>query len=54
MELGWGKKRKPPRKESRRYPELATPGEKVQIDVKEAPYSCLKREAKRDGKHLYQ
>jgi transposase InsO family protein len=52
--LGWGKKRKPPRKFLRRYPELGTPGEKVQVDVKEVPYNCLKGEAKRDGKHLYQ
>jgi transposase InsO family protein len=54
MGLGWGKKRKPPRKSSRRYPELSVPGEKVQVDVKEVPYHCLKGEAKRDGKHLYQ
>lgn len=30
------------------------PGEKVQIDVKEVPYNCLRGAAKRDGKHLYQ
>jgi transposase InsO family protein len=54
MGLGWGKKRKPPRKHDRRYPELTVPGEKVQIDVKEVPYNCLKGEAKRDEKHLYQ
>jgi transposase InsO family protein len=46
--------KKPPRKHERRYPELLTPGEKVQIDVKEVPYHCLKGAAKRDGKHLYQ
>lgn len=45
---------KPPRKHDRRYPELLTPGEKVQIDVKEVPYNCLKGAVKRDGKHLYQ
>lgn len=45
---------KRPRKHDRRYPELGIPGEKVQIDVKEVPYSCLKGAAKRDGKHLYQ
>lgn len=39
---------------SRRYPELTTPGEKVQIDVKEVPYNCLRGKALRDGKHLYQ
>ena len=49
-----GKTNKPPRKHDRRYPELLTPGEKVQIDVKEVPYNCLKGAAKRDGKHLYQ
>jgi transposase InsO family protein len=54
MGLGWGKKRKRPSRASRRYPELATPGEKIQIDVKEVPYSCLKGAAKRDGKRLYQ
>jgi len=48
------KEKKPPRKQDRRYPELMTPGEKVQIDVKEVPYHCLKGAAKRDGKHLYQ
>ena len=45
---------KPSRKQDRRYPELKTPGEKVQIDVKEVPYCCLKGAAKRDRKHLYQ
>ena len=52
--LGWGKKRKQPPKTARRYPELTTPGEKVQIDVKEVPYCCLKGAAKRDGKRMYQ
>ena len=42
------------RRNERRYPELLVPGEKVQIDVKEVPYNCLKGAAKRDGKHLYQ
>lgn len=45
---------KPPRKHERRYPELQTPGEKVQIDVKEVPYSCLRGEIRRNGGHLYQ
>lgn len=54
MGLGWGKLRKRPSRQARRYPELAIPGEKVQIDVKEVPYCCLKGAAKRDGKHLYQ
>lgn len=48
------KEKKPPRKHDRRYPELLTPGEKVQVDVKEVPYHCLKGAVKRDGKHLYQ
>lgn len=47
-------KAKPPRKHDRRYPELLRPGEKVQIDVKEVPYSCLKGAMKQDGKRLYQ
>jgi len=54
MGLGWGKERKHPSRQARRYPELTVPGEKVQIDVKEVPYCCLKGAAKRDGKHLYQ
>ena len=46
--------KKPPRKHDRRFPELKTPGEKVQIDVKFVPYNCLRGDAKRDEKHLYQ
>ena len=49
-----GGKKKPPRKQDRRYPELTKPGEKVQVDVKEVPYNCLKGKIKEDGKHLYQ
>lgn len=52
--VGECKEKKPPRKHERRYPELLKPGEKVQIDVKEVPYHCLKGAAKRDGKRLYQ
>ncbi len=54
--LGLKEKKKPKKKsrEQRRYPELKTPGEKVQIDVKEVPYNCLRGEVLRDGKHLYQ
>lgn len=48
------KEKKPSRKNDRRYPELLMPGEKVQIDVKEVPYNCLRGTLKRDGKHLYQ
>ncbi len=47
-------KKKPPRRHDRRYPELTVPGEKVQIDVKEIPYNCLRGSVRRDGKHLYQ
>jgi len=52
--VGKAKDKKPPRKHDRRYPELLVPGEKVQIDVKEVPYHCLKGAVKRDEKHLYQ
>ena len=48
---------KQPKKKSRvhrRYPELLEPGEKVQIDVKEVPYNCLRGKVLRDEKHLYQ
>ena len=41
-------------KAAKRYPEILTPGEKVQIDVKEVPFDCLRGAALRDGKHLYQ
>lgn len=51
---GGGVEKKRPRKQERRYPELMTPGEKVQVDVKEVPYCCLRGAAKRDEKHLYQ
>lgn len=54
--LGLKEKTKPKKKSRvhRRYPEILKPGEKVQIDVKEVPYNCLRGEALRDGKHLYQ
>lgn len=48
------KETKPPRTNLKRYPELLLPGEKVQIDVKEVPYVCLRGVLRRDGKHLYQ
>ena len=38
----------------RRYPEILEPGEKVQIDVKEVPYNCLRGELLWYGKRLYQ
>lgn len=47
-------KQKKKSRKSRRYPELLIPGEKVQIDVKEVPFNCLRGKALRDGKHLYQ
>lgn len=47
-------KRKKTRKHIRRYPELLMPGEKVQIDVKEVPYSCLRGYALHYGKRYYQ
>ena len=50
-----GKQKKPNiRKSDRRHPEILVPGEKVQVDVKEVPYNCLKGAARRDGKHFYQ
>jgi transposase InsO family protein len=52
--VGGAKDKKPPKKHDRRYPELLRPGEKVQIDVKEIPYCCLRGAARRDGKHMYQ
>ena len=51
------KEQKQPKKKSRefrKYPELEEPGEKVQIDVKEVPYNCLRGAVLRDRKHLYQ
>lgn len=54
--MGLTEQKKPPKKsrEQRRYPELLEPGEKVQIDVKEVPYNCLRGKTLRDGKYLYQ
>ena len=54
--MGFTEQKKPKKKSRthRRYPELLEPGEKVQIDVKEVPYNCLRGKAFRDGKHLYQ
>ncbi len=42
LELVEKGKRQASRRHDRRYPELTTPGEKVQIDVKEVPYRCLR------------
>ena len=52
--LAQKQKKKNKKRVQRRYPELLVPGEKVQIDVKEVPYNCLKGNVLRDGKHLYQ
>lgn len=54
--LGLTEKAKPKKKSRnlRRYPELIEPGEKVQIDVKEVPYNCLRGKVLKEGKHLYQ
>lgn len=54
LELGEKNKRRPVRRHNRKFPELLKPGEKVQIDVKEVPYNCLRGKLLRDGKHLYQ
>ena len=54
LELAENEARRAPRRHNRRYPELSAPGEKVQIDVKEVPYTCLRGHLLRDGKHLYQ
>ncbi len=54
LELVEKRKQQTARRQERRYPELITPGEKVQIDVKEVPYNCLRGHLLRDGKHLYQ
>ena len=48
------KDKKAPRTNRSRYPEMTYPGEKVQIDVKEVPYACLRGALRRDGEHLYQ
>ena len=54
LELVNKSKCRPKRKHNKRYPELLKPGEKVQIDVKEVPYNCLRGKVLKDGKHLYQ
>lgn len=54
LELNKQKQKKKKSRTHRRYPELLKPGEKVQVDVKEVPYNCLKGKALRDEKHFYQ
>lgn len=54
LELVEKDKQRPARRCARRYPEIQLPGEKVQVDVKEVPYNCLRGKVRRDGKHLYQ
>lgn len=48
------KKQKGPRRHDGKFPDMREPGEKVQIDVKEVPFSCLRGSLLREGKHLYQ
>lgn len=48
---------KKPKKKGRKpqpFPPVTMPGEKIQIDVKEVPFNCLRGAALRDGKHMYQ
>ena len=54
LELIGSTKQKTPSRQARRYPELMRPGEKVQVDVKEVPFHCLRGKILREGKHLYQ
>ena len=54
LDLVEKKKQQTQRHNARRYPEVLVPGEKVQVDVKEVPYNCLRGAVLRDGKHLYQ
>lgn len=54
MGLGTAPQKKKTWKHDRRYPELLVPGEKVQIDVKEVPYNCIRGKLRSDEKHLYQ
>ena len=55
MNLLWeAANKKKARNNDRRYPELSYPGEKVQVDVKEVPYNCLRGELRRNERHLYQ
>jgi len=54
LELVEKSKKRKTRHHDRRYPELSVPGEKVQIDVKEVPFCCLRGEILKNNKHLYQ
>lgn len=47
-------KKRSKRLHKKKFPEILVPGEKVQIDVKEVPYNCLRGKVLKDGKHLYQ
>ena len=47
-------RRKPPRKHDRKFPEMTVPGEKVQIDVKEVPYSCMRGKLLKNNARAYQ
>lgn len=54
--MGLVRQEKPKKKgrQPQRCKPVLMPGEKVQIDVKEVPYNCLRGAALRDCKHLYQ
>ena len=54
LELVEKSKKKSGKRSSKRYPEVLIPGEKVQVDVKEVPFSCLRGALVRNNKHLYQ
>jgi len=54
MGLAESSKKKKKRAACGKFPEVLMPGEKVQIDVKEVPYACLRGEIKRNGGRLYQ
>jgi transposase InsO family protein len=48
------KKAKKKGRKPQSFDPVTFPGEKIQIDVKEVPYTCLRGSALRNGKHLYQ
>lgn len=54
LDLVGKSKQRPARHHCRHFPEMLEPGQKVQIDVKEVPYNCLRGNLVRDGKRLYQ
>jgi len=48
------KPKKRGKREDRRFPEVLTPGELVQIDVKVVPYNCLRQRVKDEERRFYQ